>query len=75
MKPASRTIGTNAPKLRDGLSALAKRRCGAGPSAYDVLPVQDWHAEHDGNLRIIPNPTPMAAKRVLWTSAPDWLAG
>jgi len=59
-------LATNrARKLPMVYAALAKSRIAAlGPSALMMF-LQDWHEEHEGNLRIILNPTPYGNQRVL----------
>ena len=64
-------IGTNAHELPMVYSALADTDDALRQAPYDVL--SDWHAEHDGNLRII-LPDTYGTKGFL-DSAPDWLAG
>lgn len=64
-------IGTNAHELPMVYSALAKDDAALAQAPYDVL--QDWHDEHDGNLRII-LPDTYGTKGFL-DNAPDWLAG
>ena len=64
-------IGTNAHELPMVYSALAETDDALRQAPYDVL--SDWHAEHDGNLRII-LPDTYGTKGFL-DSAPDWLAG
>ena len=64
-------IGTNAHELPMVYAALAKNDAELAQAPYDVL--QDWHDEHDGNLRII-LPDTYGTQGFL-DSAPDWLAG
>ena len=64
-------IGTNAHELPMVYAALAKDDAALAQAPYDVL--QDWHDEHEGNLRII-LPDTYGTKGFLDT-APDWLAG
>ena len=64
-------IGTNAHELPMVYAALAKNDAELAQAPYDVL--QDWHDEHDGNLRII-LPDTYGTKGFL-DNAPDWLAG
>jgi nicotinate phosphoribosyltransferase len=64
-------IGTNAHELPMVYAALAKDDAALAQAPYDVL--QDWHEEHEGNLRII-LPDTYGTKGFL-DNAPDWLAG
>jgi nicotinate phosphoribosyltransferase len=64
-------IGTNAHELPMVYAALAKTDAALAKAPYDVL--QDWHEEHEGNLRII-LPDTYGTKGFL-DNAPDWLAG
>ncbi|MEJ6396312.1 nicotinate phosphoribosyltransferase [Yoonia sp. 208BN28-4] len=64
-------IGTNAHELPMVYAALAEDDAALRQSPYDVL--SDWHAEHDGNLRII-LPDTYGTPQFL-DGAPDWLAG
>ncbi|MEM6304293.1 MAG: nicotinate phosphoribosyltransferase [Pseudomonadota bacterium] len=64
-------IGTNAHELPMVYAALAEDDAALARAPYDVL--QDWHEEHDGNLRII-LPDTYGTKGFL-DAAPDWLAG
>ncbi|MEL6464852.1 MAG: nicotinate phosphoribosyltransferase [Pseudomonadota bacterium] len=64
-------IGTNAHELPMVYSALAADDTALARAPYDVL--QDWHEEHDGNLRII-LPDTYGTQGFL-DRAPDWLAG
>jgi len=64
-------IGTNAHELPMVYAALAENDEALLQAPYDVL--SDWHAEHDGNLRII-LPDTYGTEGFL-KRAPDWLAG
>ncbi|MCX7558119.1 nicotinate phosphoribosyltransferase [Sulfitobacter sp. F26204] len=64
-------IGTNAHELPMVYAALAPDDAALAQAPYDVL--QDWHDEHEGNLRII-LPDTYGTKGFL-DNAPDWLAG
>ncbi|SEW41013.1 nicotinate phosphoribosyltransferase [Cognatiyoonia koreensis] len=64
-------IGTNAHELPMVYAALAESDDALLQAPYDVL--SDWHAEHDGNLRII-LPDTYGTEGFL-SRAPDWLAG
>ena len=64
-------IGTNAHELPMVYSALADTDEALARAPYEVL--QDWHEEHDGNLRII-LPDTYGTEGFL-RNAPDWLAG
>ncbi|KIN63016.1 Nicotinate phosphoribosyltransferase [Sulfitobacter noctilucicola] len=64
-------IGTNAHELPMVYAALAEDDAALARAPYDVL--QDWHDEHEGNLRII-LPDTYGTKGFL-ENAPDWLAG
>ncbi len=64
-------IGTNAHELPMVYAALAADDAALAKAPYDVL--QDWHDEHEGNLRII-LPDTYGTKGFL-ENAPDWLAG
>ncbi|MEX3316367.1 nicotinate phosphoribosyltransferase [Sulfitobacter sp. PS-8MA] len=64
-------IGTNAHELPMIYAALAQDDAALAQAPYDVL--QDWHDEHEGNLRII-LPDTYGTKGFL-DNAPDWLAG
>ncbi|NUH66757.1 nicotinate phosphoribosyltransferase [Sulfitobacter sp. S0837] len=64
-------IGTNAHELPMIYAALAEDDAALAQAPYDVL--QDWHDEHEGNLRII-LPDTYGTKGFL-DNAPDWLAG
>ncbi len=63
-------IGTNAHELPMVDAALADNDVELRDSPYHLL--ADWHAEHDGNLRII-LPDTFGAESFL-RRAPDWLA-
>jgi nicotinate phosphoribosyltransferase len=71
MKREVEAIGTNAHELPMVYAALAKDDVELARAPYDVL--SDWHAEHDGNLRII-LPDTFGTQGFL-DNAPDWLAG
>jgi len=62
-------IGTNAHELPMVYSALADTDADLADAPYQVL--SDWHAEHDGNLRII-LPDTYGTQGFL-DNAPDWL--
>lgn len=64
-------IGTNAHELPMVYAALAEDDTALAQAPYEVL--ADWHAEHDGNLRII-LPDTYGTDGFL-KNAPDWLAG
>ena len=64
-------IGTNAHELPMVYAALAPDDAALLQSPYAVL--EDWQAEHDGNLRII-LPDTYGTQGFL-DRAPDWLAG
>ncbi|MDG1457305.1 MAG: nicotinate phosphoribosyltransferase [Pseudoprimorskyibacter sp.] len=64
-------IGTNAHELPMVYAALAEDDRALAQAPYEVL--ADWHAEHDGNLRII-LPDTYGTNGFL-KNAPDWLAG
>jgi nicotinate phosphoribosyltransferase len=63
-------IGTNAHELPMVLAALADDDEELREAPYRVL--ADWHAEHDGNLRIILPDT--FGTEAFFRRAPDWLA-
>ena len=63
-------IGTNAHELPMIFSALAKTETELKQAPYKVL--EDWHEEHDGNLRVI-LPDTYGTQNFL-NNAPDWLA-
>ncbi|KEJ90530.1 nicotinate phosphoribosyltransferase [Sulfitobacter donghicola] len=71
MKRELEAIGTNAHELPMVYAALAKDDKALFQAPYDVL--QDWHDEHEGNLRII-LPDTYGSQGFL-DNAPDWLAG
>lgn len=71
MKRDIEAIGTNAHELPMVYAALANDDAELAHAPYDVL--SDWHAEHDGNLRII-LPDTYGTEGFL-RNAPDWLAG
>jgi len=64
-------IGTNAHELPMVYAALAPDDAALAQAPYDVL--QDWHDEHEGNLRII-LPDTYGSQGFL-DNAPDWLTG
>ena len=64
-------IGTNAHELPMVYAALAEDDAALSQAPYEVL--QDWHDEHEGNLRIILPDT--FGSRGFLKHAPDWLAG
>jgi nicotinate phosphoribosyltransferase len=64
-------IGTNAHELPMVYAALAEDDAALARAPYEML--QDWHEEHDGNLRIILPDT--YGTRGFLDRAPDWLAG
>lgn len=64
-------IGTNAHELPMVYAALAEDDAALAKAPYEVL--QDWHDEHEGNLRII-LPDTYGTQGFL-DNAPDWLAG
>ncbi|ETD78216.1 nicotinate phosphoribosyltransferase, partial [Rhodobacter capsulatus] len=63
-------VGTNAHELPMVMAALAETDAELRQAPYRVL--EDWHEEHDGNLRII-LPDTYGTKGFL-QRAPDWLA-
>lgn len=63
-------VGTNAHELPMVMAALARNDTDLRQAPYRVL--EDWHEEHDGNLRII-LPDTYGTKGFL-AHAPDWLA-
>ena len=71
MKRELEAIGTNAHELPMVYAALAKDDKELFQAPYKVL--EDWHDEHEGNLRII-LPDTYGSQGFL-DSAPDWLAG
>ena len=64
-------IGTNAHELPMVYAALAETDEELAQAPYKVL--EDWHEEHEGNLRII-LPDTYGTEGFL-KNAPDWLAG
>ncbi|MDX2484695.1 MAG: nicotinate phosphoribosyltransferase [Pseudodonghicola sp.] len=64
-------IGTNAHELPMVYAALAENDKDLAQAPYKVL--EDWHEEHDGNLRIILPDT--FGSKGFFDNAPDWLAG
>ncbi|WP_422048371.1 nicotinate phosphoribosyltransferase [Shimia sp.] len=71
MKRDLEAIGTNAHEMPMVFSALANSDAELAHAPYQVL--EDWHEEHDGNLRII-LPDTYGTEGFL-KRAPDWLAG
>lgn len=71
MKREMEAIGTNAHELPMVYAALAKNDDDLFQAPYKVL--EDWHEEHEGNLRII-LPDTYGSQGFL-DHAPDWLAG
>tara|TARA_R110002020_G_scaffold22372_36_gene75487 strand:- start:4945 stop:6234 length:1290 start_codon:yes stop_codon:yes gene_type:complete len=71
MRREVEAIGTNAHELPMVYSALADDDAALARAPYDVL--QDWHDEHEGNLRIILPDT--YGSQGFFDRAPDWLAG
>ncbi|MEN8893671.1 nicotinate phosphoribosyltransferase [Planktotalea arctica] len=71
MKRDIEAIGTNAHELPMVYSALAENDDALRQAPYQVL--EDWHEEHEGNLRII-LPDTYGTQGFL-NHAPDWLAG
>ncbi|WP_298859179.1 nicotinate phosphoribosyltransferase [uncultured Sulfitobacter sp.] len=71
MKRELEAIGTNAHELPMVYAALAKTDEELFQAPYKVL--EDWHDEHEGNLRII-LPDTYGSQGFL-DNAPDWLAG
>ena len=71
MRREVEAIGTNAHELPMVYAALADTDAELANAPYQVL--ADWHAEHDGNLRII-LPDTYGTDGFL-ANAPDWLAG
>ena len=71
MRREVEAIGTNAHELPMVYAALADTDAELANAPYQVL--ADWHAEHDGNLRII-LPDTYGTIGFL-ANAPDWLAG
>ena len=70
MRRELEAIGTNAHELPMIFSALAKTDKELKQAPYKVL--EDWHEEHDGNLRVI-LPDTYGTQKFL-NNAPDWLA-
>ncbi|PJE36914.1 nicotinate phosphoribosyltransferase [Pseudooceanicola lipolyticus] len=71
MRREVEAIGTNAHELPMVYSALADSDAELARAPYEVL--EDWHEEHEGNLRII-LPDTYGTKGFL-ERAPDWLVG
>lgn len=71
MKRELEAIGTNAHELPMVYAALAEDDDALYQAPYKVL--EDWHDEHEGNLRII-LPDTYGSQGFL-DNAPDWLAG
>ncbi|MDG1354256.1 MAG: nicotinate phosphoribosyltransferase [Sulfitobacter sp.] len=71
MKRELEAIGTNAHELPMVYAALAEDDDALFQAPYKVL--EDWHEEHEGNLRII-LPDTYGSQGFL-DNAPDWLAG
>lgn len=71
MKRELEAIGTNAHELPMVYAALAQDDAALFQAPYKVL--EDWHDEHEGNLRII-LPDTYGSQGFL-DNAPDWLAG
>ena len=71
MKREMEAIGTNAHELPMVYAALAKNDDDLFQAPYKVL--EDWHEEHEGNLRIILPDT--YGSQTFLDNAPDWLAG
>ncbi|NDR58380.1 nicotinate phosphoribosyltransferase [Aliiruegeria sabulilitoris] len=71
MRREAEAIGTNAHELPMVYAALAEDDEALAKAPYRVL--EDWHEEHDGNLRII-LPDTYGTEGFL-EHAPDWLAG
>jgi nicotinate phosphoribosyltransferase len=71
MKREMEAIGTNAHELPMVYAALAQSDEELFQAPYKVL--EDWHEEHEGNLRII-LPDTYGSQGFL-DNAPDWLAG
>lgn len=70
MKRDIEAIGTNAHELPMVYAALAQDDDALRQAPYQVL--NDWHEEHDGNLRVI-LPDTYGTEGFL-KNAPDWLA-
>jgi len=71
MKRELEAIGTNAHELPMVYAALAEDDAALFQAPYKVL--EDWHEEHEGNLRII-LPDTYGTQGFL-DNAPDWLTG
>ena len=71
MKREMEAIGTNAHELPMVYAALAENDDDLFQAPYKVL--EDWHDEHEGNLRIILPDT--YGSQTFLDNAPDWLAG
>ena len=71
MKREMEAIGTNAHELPMVYAALAENDDALFQAPYKVL--EDWHDEHEGNLRIILPDT--YGSQTFLDNAPDWLAG
>ncbi len=71
MKREMEAIGTNAHELPMVYAALAEDDAALFQAPYKVL--EDWHDEHEGNLRIILPDT--YGSQTFLDNAPDWLAG
>jgi len=71
MRREVEAIGTNAHELPMVYSALSETDAELRKAPYKVL--EDWHEEHDGNLRVILPDT--YGTRGFLERAPDWLAG
>ena len=71
MRREVEAIGTNAHELPMVYCALAETDEELARAPYEVL--EDWHEEHEGNLRII-LPDTYGTKGFL-ERAPDWLVG
>jgi nicotinate phosphoribosyltransferase len=71
MKREMEAIGTNAHELPMVYAALADNDEDLFQAPYKVL--EDWHDEHEGNLRIILPDT--YGSQTFLDNAPDWLAG
>ncbi len=70
MRRELEAIGTNAHELPMIFSALAESEEDLKLAQYKVL--EDWHDEHDGNLRVI-LPDTYGTEKFL-SNAPEWLA-
>ena len=71
MKREMEAIGTNAHELPMVYAALAENDDALFQAPYKVL--EDWHHDHEGNLRIILPDT--YGSQTFLDNAPDWLAG